>query len=315
MLTRNAVAGRLAKPRAAPLVPCTRCSSSSPGPSSASRSGRCSRCSRRGEPCTVSVAVRRKNSARAVLGAVLVAAAVAAFTTRGSRLTTGPVEVRAWGLFFAAALALGGAIAFWRGARAGLGRELIVRACVAAAVGGVIGARLGWALLHPTETESFAGALAFYRGGLSVWGGFGGALLGTWLSSRDRGASLAELCDLGATSFASRRRAHAARMFSRGLRLRSTARHGCTARFSQCSVRFRKIRPPGSSTCSRADLSPNATSSLRRAPDLALRGSGRRRSRGGRSRARSAKASARFRLRGGPARVPSASSVTGLVAG
>ena len=68
--------------------------------------------------------------------------------------------------------------------------------------GGVIGARITWVLLHPTATESVDGAAAFYRGGLSVWGGLIGALVGIKLSSGESGTSLRSLADLAAPSFA-----------------------------------------------------------------------------------------------------------------
>jgi phosphatidylglycerol---prolipoprotein diacylglyceryl transferase len=149
------------------------------------------------------VAVRRKNRFVAVLGGALAAlAVVAAFTTETSRLTSGPVELRAWGVFFAASLALGSALVIRRGAVVGLDRELTARVCIAAAVGGVVAARIVWVLLHPAATESIAGTVAFYRGGLSAWGGLAGAVLAARLSSRESGASLLSLLDLAAPSFA-----------------------------------------------------------------------------------------------------------------
>jgi phosphatidylglycerol---prolipoprotein diacylglyceryl transferase len=149
------------------------------------------------------VAVRRKNHFVAVLGAVLATAAViAAFTTGTARLTSGPLELRSWGVLFAASLALGSALVIWRGTVLGLDRELTARVCIAAAVGGVVGARIVWVLLHPAATESIAGTVAFYRGGLSAWGGLAGAVLAARLSSRESGTPLVVLLDLAAPSFA-----------------------------------------------------------------------------------------------------------------
>src|SRR5688572_32799440 len=48
-----------------------------------------------------------------------------------------------------------------------LERELAVRACIAAAVGGVIGARIAWLLLHPSVAGTLGGPFAFYAGGRS----------------------------------------------------------------------------------------------------------------------------------------------------
>src|SRR5688572_33392232 len=83
-----------------------------------------------------------------------------------------------------------------------LERELAVRACIAAAVGGVIGARIAWVLLHPSVAGTLGGAFAFYGGGLSVWGGLGGAFVGVKVASRNDGVSLREIADHAAPSFA-----------------------------------------------------------------------------------------------------------------
>jgi len=148
-------------------------------------------------------AFRRKNAFVAVLGAILAAAALAlVFSTRTSRLWIGSFEVRAWGACFAAALVIGSVVALRRATRLGFDRDLVARACVLASVGGVIGARITWVLLHPTATGSVEGAAAFYRGGLSVWGGLVGALVGIKLSTSASGTSLRRLADLAAPSFA-----------------------------------------------------------------------------------------------------------------
>ena len=145
---------------------------------------------------------RRRNLVVATLGALLAASALAlAFTTRASRLSVGPFEVRAWGACFATALVAGSAIALRRGARLGFDRELVVRACIAASAGCVIGARIAWVVLHPGATGSVEGTAAFYRGGLSVWGGLAGALVAARLSSRSSAVSLRELADLAAPGF------------------------------------------------------------------------------------------------------------------
>jgi len=121
--------------------------------------------------------------------------------TRTTRVALGPFEVRSWGVAFAASLVVGSLLFVRRADARGFERELAVRVCLAAAVGGVIGARLAWVLLHPTATGSLQGTTAFYTGGLSVWGGIGGALVGAKLVSRSGGASLGDIADLAAPSF------------------------------------------------------------------------------------------------------------------
>jgi phosphatidylglycerol:prolipoprotein diacylglycerol transferase len=148
------------------------------------------------------VAARRKNHFVAALGGILaVLASVLLLTSRTSRIAPAPFEVRSWGVAFAAALLVGSILFIRRADSRGLGRELAVRACIAAAVGGVVGARLVWVLLHPAATESLDEAAAFYGGGLSVWGGIAGALAGVKVVSRRDGVSLGEISDLAAPSF------------------------------------------------------------------------------------------------------------------
>ena len=149
------------------------------------------------------LSLRRQNRFSAALGGVLVALALAlAFTSRASRVVAGSFEVRAWGVSLIASLVVGSAIAIRRSSRFGLDGEIVRRACIAASVGGIVGARLAWVLLHPAGSGSLEEAAAFYRGGLSLWGGLAGALAGVRFSSRRSGTPLARLLDLGAPSFA-----------------------------------------------------------------------------------------------------------------
>jgi phosphatidylglycerol:prolipoprotein diacylglycerol transferase len=149
------------------------------------------------------VSLRRGNHLSAALAALLVPLAlVVAFASPASRVVAGPFEVRAWGAALVASLVVGSAVAIRRSARYGLDGGVVRSACVAASIGGVVGARLAWVLLHPAATGSVEGAGAFYGGGLSLWGGVVGALIGLRVSSRSSGTPLASLLDLGAPSFA-----------------------------------------------------------------------------------------------------------------
>jgi phosphatidylglycerol:prolipoprotein diacylglycerol transferase len=148
------------------------------------------------------LAFRNGRRSAAALGAVLALASLAAaLSTRGARFVAGPLEVRVWGVAFAASLAVGSAIALRRATKLGIERDLVARACIAAAIGAVVGARFAWVLLHPAATGSVEGSVAFYRGGLSVWGGLAGALAGAALSSRASGVTLPVLLDAAAPSF------------------------------------------------------------------------------------------------------------------
>ena len=208
------------------------------------------------------VAFQKDHRFGAGLGAVLaVAALVLAVSTRGTRLVMGPLEVRVWGVAFAASLAIASAVAMRRGVALGLERDLVGRACIVVALGGVVGARLVWVLLHPAAAGSVDGSVAFYRGGLSVWGGLGGALAGVALSSRASGASLPVLLDLGAPSFgvgvALTRLGCFFEGCDFGVPLSSTA-----PRFVAALGTFPKDSPAWVEHVLSRGLSPNATASL-----------------------------------------------------
>ena len=148
------------------------------------------------------VAARSKHHFVAALGAILAGAALLlAFSTRATRVALGPFEVRSWGVAFAASLVAGCILFVRRASTRGIPRELAVRACLFASLGAVVGARIGWVVLHPTATGALGGAAAFYTGGLSVWGGIAGALVGARLASASGGTALGALADLAAPSF------------------------------------------------------------------------------------------------------------------
>lgn len=147
------------------------------------------------------VAFVRRSRFTTALGAGLVCASVIALiTSRGVRFTAGPLEIRSWSALLAGALALGVAVTLRRGVRAGLERDAVIRACIAAAIGAVLGGRFGWALVHPEATASLSGVLAFYQGGLSAFGALVGAIVGAHLAARRTNLSLPVLLDAAAPS-------------------------------------------------------------------------------------------------------------------
>jgi phosphatidylglycerol:prolipoprotein diacylglycerol transferase len=147
------------------------------------------------------VAFARRSRFTTALGVGLVCASVLSlFTSHGVLFTPGPFQIRAWGAFLAGALVLGGAVTLRRGVRAGLERDAVVHACIAAAIGGILGGRIGWALVHPEATASLSGVLAFYSGGLSAFGALAGALVAAHLLARRARLSLPPLLDAAAPS-------------------------------------------------------------------------------------------------------------------
>jgi phosphatidylglycerol:prolipoprotein diacylglycerol transferase len=109
-------------------------------------------------------------------------ALVFALRLRGARLALDALPVPAFGALFASSLVLGALLTSRFAVRAGLAKERVQAACVAAGVAGVLGARFAYAALHPRELGELARVFAFHDGGLV---GYGGMLCGTfaaWLA-------------------------------------------------------------------------------------------------------------------------------------
>ncbi|MBI3928273.1 MAG: prolipoprotein diacylglyceryl transferase [Armatimonadetes bacterium] len=62
-------------------------------------------------------------------------------------------------------------------------------------LGGILGARAAFVLLHPEMLLDPLEALRTWRGGLVSYGGMGGALLAWWIFLRRRGLPAREMCD------------------------------------------------------------------------------------------------------------------------
>jgi phosphatidylglycerol:prolipoprotein diacylglycerol transferase len=87
-------------------------------------------------------------------------------------------------------------------ARVGLSARRVEAAALAALLAGILGARLGYVVLHPGEVTSVAQALSLRSGGLSGPPGMAiGALVFGWVGRR-RGLSLPSLFDCAAPGLA-----------------------------------------------------------------------------------------------------------------
>jgi phosphatidylglycerol:prolipoprotein diacylglycerol transferase len=71
--------------------------------------------------------------------------------------------------------------------RRGLSRADSASVCAVAAVSGIVGARVGYALLHPSELGSVLGVLAFFDGGLVAHGALAFGVVAAFVASRRRG--------------------------------------------------------------------------------------------------------------------------------
>jgi len=119
----------------------------------------------------------------------------------GHVLWLGSLEVAAFGALFAAAVALGFVVTLRLGERAGLGREPLVAVLAAALFAGILGARLGYVLLHAGAVLSFGDAVSLKSGGLSGTVGLVVGALAALFVARARGLSAATLFDAVAPVF------------------------------------------------------------------------------------------------------------------
>jgi phosphatidylglycerol:prolipoprotein diacylglycerol transferase len=114
----------------------------------------------------------------------------------------GAFRVSAFGALFALAAAVGVALMLRLAVRAGLAGVRVQAAALAALLAGILGARLGYVVLHPGEVTSVGHALSLRSGGLSGQIGIVlGALVLGWVGAR-RGLSLPRLFDSAAPAFA-----------------------------------------------------------------------------------------------------------------
>jgi phosphatidylglycerol:prolipoprotein diacylglycerol transferase len=122
-------------------------------------------------------------------GAVVVALLGAAFAYRERALVVKPIEVGGFGAMLALSLGLGVWLTQRAAERSGLSRAASAGVCAAVAVSGIVGARVGYALLHPADLGSVLGVLAFFDGGLALHGALVFGVVAAVVSSRRGGLS------------------------------------------------------------------------------------------------------------------------------
>ena len=107
-----------------------------------------------------------------------------------SSLELGPLTIQTFGLCVALAFLAAGALLYRRFAELEWDPELAYEATGAALVGGIVGARLWWALGDPGEIVSDPVGHLIGGSGLTWYGGAIGGTLAVWAWSRWRGADL-----------------------------------------------------------------------------------------------------------------------------
>jgi phosphatidylglycerol:prolipoprotein diacylglycerol transferase len=120
-------------------------------------------------------------------GAVVAALLVGAFLYRDRALVVGSIEVGGFGAMLALSLGVGVWLTQRAAERRGLSRADSASVCAVAAVSGIVGARVGYALLHPSELGSVLGVLAFFDGGLVAHGALAFGVVAAFVASRRRG--------------------------------------------------------------------------------------------------------------------------------
>jgi len=115
---------------------------------------------------------------------VTVSAALAALVLGQHVLVLAPLEVPAFGALLALSVAAGALLTDRLAERAGLDRAGSRGACIEAALFGILGARLAFVLLHPTELDSLARLFAFHDGGLVAHGALAAGAVAGYVAAR-----------------------------------------------------------------------------------------------------------------------------------
>ena len=116
--------------------------------------------------------------------------------------TLGPIPVRAYALFIVLGIVAACVVTEVRMRRRGAPPYLVLDVAVAAVLLGIVGARLYHVLTSPDAYFGHDGhpldAFKIWRGGLGIWGGVAGGLLGGWIVARMRGVPFSFIADAAA---------------------------------------------------------------------------------------------------------------------
>ena len=94
----------------------------------------------------------------------------------------GPVHVRSFGVMMALAFVAAGVVAWWQLRRRGENPELVYNLLIGAIIGGIVGSKLHYLIIHPDQFEvaAFSGSGLVWYGGL--FGGTVGVVIAALLS-------------------------------------------------------------------------------------------------------------------------------------
>jgi phosphatidylglycerol:prolipoprotein diacylglycerol transferase len=114
----------------------------------------------------------------------------------------GPLSVSPHGIGIAAGFVAGAALLFPRTRRLGIPDDDVYSLLTRAAVGSILGARLAYVVNHSSDFESLAEVAKVWEGGISLLGGFFGAVLAAAPAMHRRGISFWKVMDAAAPGMA-----------------------------------------------------------------------------------------------------------------
>lgn len=114
----------------------------------------------------------------------------------------GPFTVHSFGLMMALGFMAAGSVAYFGFKRKGLNPETVYWLTIAAAVGGVIGSKIHYLLLHLDEIRGDPLTSAFSGAGLVWYGGFIGGMVAAYAATRIYKMSFLKVMDAAAPAMA-----------------------------------------------------------------------------------------------------------------
>ena len=117
-------------------------------------------------------------------------------------IEVGPLAISPHGIGIAAGFILGAQLLLPRTRRMGVPDDDVYPLLTRAAIGAIIGARVAYVVNHASDFESPLDVLKVWEGGISLLGGFFGAILLTMPGMRRRGLSFWKLMDAAAPGMA-----------------------------------------------------------------------------------------------------------------
>ncbi len=116
--------------------------------------------------------------------------------------SAGPVEIRSWGVMLFISFILGIWLSQRRCRLQGINPQIVPDLAVVILICAIIGSRINYAVEHPKEFRSFFDFLAIWRGGLTFYGGFILATIGSIAYLKKKKISITLMMDIIAPALA-----------------------------------------------------------------------------------------------------------------